>query len=671
MGKALLVQLSDIHVKSSSDPILRRADAIAAAVQDLDLSLSAAVIVVTGDVAFSGLEAQYDAAWDFLLKVCERLQKRLATGADDKTVPTSIVAIPGNHDCDHSILGKVRALLIDSIIANPSEANDESVVSTCLEVQKAFFDYLDIFGDEIDEAEHFDRLAYRYVINVGNEQLVFLCFNTAWISQKHESQGKILLPERVLPSARPKGDVIVSLYHHPTNWMPPVVARSTRESLEAVSDMLMTGHEHVSTVRTQQYSSQQGNTVVEGGVLQETGVPDTSTFNAFVIDLTERKQKAVRLEWDGSRYIPAGLIDSTGNDIDLEWGDLPTARIRDRSSVRLGAEMFERLGDLGIPIHHKNRGVVGLSDVFVYPDIQAVTSSPETSVKVVRGHAIPTLLQDAPRLLIIGDGKSGKTSLAKSAYLELYNSGYVPLFINGDQSPMLGDRFLGYITHIFKQQYDEEGVATYMQLDRSNRVIIVDDYEKLSIPTRKQERFLEEIGRFAGRILLFANSLQQTANELVVPGGRAELKAAFAKYQILPMNRSRRDEIIEKWMILDEDLVADVAAFAHQRDELVRVLNVLTANGRLPRYPEYILTVLNGASITTAMNTQVGTFGAYYEIMIRGTLGRSRPPQEFNKAVAYLSDLAYHLFDSSKRVIDSSEFSSFHRDYETRHALRI
>ncbi len=64
--KLLLVHLSDIHIKGDADPVLARANLIADAVQNLDYALDAAVIVVSGDLAFAGSTKQYDVAWQFL-----------------------------------------------------------------------------------------------------------------------------------------------------------------------------------------------------------------------------------------------------------------------------------------------------------------------------------------------------------------------------------------------------------------------------------------------------------------------------------------------------------------------------------------------------------------------------------------------------------------------------
>lgn len=56
---AVILHLSDIHIKSSHDPILKRANNIAVCTFSSLPSASSVFIVVSGDIAFSGRADQY------------------------------------------------------------------------------------------------------------------------------------------------------------------------------------------------------------------------------------------------------------------------------------------------------------------------------------------------------------------------------------------------------------------------------------------------------------------------------------------------------------------------------------------------------------------------------------------------------------------------------------
>jgi metallophosphoesterase superfamily enzyme len=102
MAKILLLQVSDIHLKGEEDPILQRAGAIVDAVKNLDYRLDAAIIVMSGDLAYSGEETQYWSGWSFLEEIRSKLSESLQKNPGSNPIPVQIVAIPGNHDCDFS-----------------------------------------------------------------------------------------------------------------------------------------------------------------------------------------------------------------------------------------------------------------------------------------------------------------------------------------------------------------------------------------------------------------------------------------------------------------------------------------------------------------------------------------------------------------------------------------
>lgn len=63
---ALVLHLSDIHIKTSTDPILKRGKDIAASTFSSLPSASHVFIVVSGDIAYSGVKDEYNLAADFL-----------------------------------------------------------------------------------------------------------------------------------------------------------------------------------------------------------------------------------------------------------------------------------------------------------------------------------------------------------------------------------------------------------------------------------------------------------------------------------------------------------------------------------------------------------------------------------------------------------------------------
>lgn len=75
--KTLLLHLSDIHIKTENDFILKRGESIAATTFIHLPEVEAVFIILSGDIAWSGSEAQYNLATNFLqdIRNCLRQEK--------------------------------------------------------------------------------------------------------------------------------------------------------------------------------------------------------------------------------------------------------------------------------------------------------------------------------------------------------------------------------------------------------------------------------------------------------------------------------------------------------------------------------------------------------------------------------------------------------------------
>src|SRR6267378_3389302 len=100
--RLLIAHLSDLHLREEANPILSRIDKLVQAIQSVEAQPDFCVIATSGDIAFSGTEAQYRVAVELLSAARERLERRYAG------VPVRSAMVPGNHDCDYSRSGKPR-----------------------------------------------------------------------------------------------------------------------------------------------------------------------------------------------------------------------------------------------------------------------------------------------------------------------------------------------------------------------------------------------------------------------------------------------------------------------------------------------------------------------------------------------------------------------------------
>ena len=81
--------------KSGRDPVLTRVREIKEAFHSTCPNATAAVILISGDIAFSGEQQQYESARLFVNELRDQLKSLPSV-----TEAVDFVVIPGNHDCD-------------------------------------------------------------------------------------------------------------------------------------------------------------------------------------------------------------------------------------------------------------------------------------------------------------------------------------------------------------------------------------------------------------------------------------------------------------------------------------------------------------------------------------------------------------------------------------------
>ena len=70
-----IVQLSDIHIAATNDPVIPRGERIVAAIRPLLQEVQGLVFALTGDVAYSGCDEEYEIAFTFLSGLKDSIRK--------------------------------------------------------------------------------------------------------------------------------------------------------------------------------------------------------------------------------------------------------------------------------------------------------------------------------------------------------------------------------------------------------------------------------------------------------------------------------------------------------------------------------------------------------------------------------------------------------------------
>jgi len=293
--KIAFLHLSDIHFENESDWVRDKADAVAGAALSSVFSevLDGFFIIVSGDIANKGAVSQYEIATDFLKQIKNIINR-------EKKIPVHLIFVPGNHDCDLSKPEdlELRLLSIEKTLNEPEKSvRGNQIYSECLKVQQNFFDFARAMEPDLGYPDT-PEVFYRLDVAVGEQLLVFNCFNTAWLTQLHEKQGSLIMPRQLFPEceeAKIENAVSISIYHHPENWFSPNNASDFKRLLLNCSDIVISGHEHERNISLQtNLETKESLQVHRAGALQDRDNPKTSNFNVLLIDMRISSRKRVR-----------------------------------------------------------------------------------------------------------------------------------------------------------------------------------------------------------------------------------------------------------------------------------------------------------------------------------------------------------------------------------------
>ena len=640
---AVVLHLSDIHIKTPKDPILGRGKDIASCVFTALPSASHVFIVVSGDVAYSGEASQYSLAIPFFNEIRGAIQRETAC-------PVSFVMTPGNHDCDFKKNTGTRKILVANLEGQSTPEIDDSVLETCTAIQSDFFDFRAAIENRENTLD--DRLWRVSRFEVEHKALEFDCLNISWMSKIHEEPGRLYFPvDRYEGKIRDDADLRLVVLHHPLNWFNQNVYRQFRTFVRKTADIVITGHEHQGNVGIVSEAETDSSAFVEGCVLQGQLDLSDSSFNVVVIDLADGQFSSTRYNWDGTRYIP------TEEGSWSDYHDLPAKRV---NPFVIEKSFQGLLDDPGAYFKHPGRADIGLPDIFVYPDLRKVGNGEDRKRAFVSASRLLAPEVTADGVLVEGDEKSGRTSLLYQIYREYHDRGFVPLLIKGKELRKVTDAELdALIIRNVEEQYGKPHIAAFEQLSRTQKFLLLDDFDDSPMKASDARAgLLCGLRKRFGHLVVTVGDMFEMREMLDGDASRALI--ALEHYQLQPFGHVLRAQVIDRWLSLGADGTVDDATFMARRDQAEKLMNVVMNKSVIPATPLYLLTLLQSIDAGRSGDFKDSALGYYYQFLLTEAFQNSGvKPDKLTEVFEYASHLAreYHL--QNKRELSESELRDF------------
>lgn len=634
-----IAHFSDIHIHNELDPILARYDSIGAAIASTLASSEALVIIVTGDIAFSGGAGQYELALTFFKRIEQRIRR-------DFSHPIKWVLVPGNHDCDFSQPQDLRNLVLKQIAENPEKHLSSQLVDTCIRVQDNFFAFLQELTEHAVEPS--SRLRFSEAIEISGVNIVFDCLNMAWVSQL--SEDKVTFPADIIPTSRDIESCVVTVLHHPFNWLHPSAYREFRRRVRGNSDFVFSGHEHQWNV-LETDGRESGRCVqFEGDVLQDDR-SDASGFTIVALDVREQRYRTQSYQWSGANYARQELG---------SWAEFRRFELVSPSGAWVISKAFGKdLSDLGVALRVGGRADIALEDLFVFPDLEA---SPEDGdeATTVQGDALIQAAVSKHGFVLQGDERSGRTSLLKHLYRRMFERNIVPLLVPAHRlTRATDDEIESLLDRLVEQQYGRSA-DQYLQLPLSERALLVDDFDE--VPIRSEKARQQLLSRLRSRCGILVLSVSDVFDATYLSDER-DTKSSYEdlpKYRVLPFGHLSRAKLIRRWVTLDADEFLSSEDRIRRFDEAVKYVNFVMQWNVVPCYPIYLLTLLQAQKTTSPDSFKDSGLGYYYQFLISDAmLGAGVAREKLTDVMQYCTQLAWWFNELGRSYSSMDELERF------------
>ena len=656
---ALVLHLSDIHIKTAKDPILNRSQEIAASVTPSLPGATHVFIVVSGDIAFSGTASEYDLAKHFLEEIRQSIAKETAH-------PISFVITPGNHDCDFQRADLSRKFIVDGLEKEEAPSVDSSVIGVCTGIQDSFFSFRDsLEGNPVAED---DKLWRTSRFDVEGKKLEFDCLNVSWMSRIKEEPGRLYFPvERYEKQLSSEADVRIVVLHHPLNWFSQSIYRPFRTFVRKLANIIISGHEHHGNVGVVSDAETEASAFVEGCVLQsERGLSD-SAFNLVAINLDAGQFSSTRYVWNKTHY-------STSEEGSWsDYHDLPAKRV---NPFAIQSAFQEILEDPGAYIKHPGRANVALSDIYVYPDIQLVGNGDARRRVYISSAKFLVPEATAEGVLLEGDEKAGCTSLLYQLYRQYHDRGFVPVLIKGkDLKKATAPEIDALIRHAIEYQYGKGQVELFLQLSRAQKLLLLDDFDESPMKAgNARANILCLLRERFGHLVVTVGDMFEMREMLDGDASRALM--ALEHYKLQPFGYVLRSQLITRWLTLGADGSLDEATLIARKDQAEKLMQFVMQKSLIPAVPLYLLTLLQSLEAGRSGDFKESALGHYYQYLLTEAFQNSGvKPEKLTEFFQYSAHLAWEFHLQDKRELSKVELREFNArftkkwhsvDFETR-----
>ena len=311
---------------------------------------------------------------------------------------------------------------------------------------------------------------------------------------------------------------------------------------------------------------------------------------------------------------------------------------------------------------HHNKERVSLEEIFVPPQLKCFDDTREYDDNIISYDDLEKNIFDYANIVIVGKGRSGKTTLCKRLFLSLRELGKIPVYIN-DKTKELKGSIEKKIEEGFNAQY--QNIENIDFKDIIPEIIpIIDDF--YYVKTGKQEKIINALEAYPFSILIVDDIYNLNINNKY-------LLKKYRHFEIQEFLPTFRQKLIKKWGDLTDDQSNNNYQKLDERTELVKdTLGKIIGNGIIPSYPFFILSILISYELWQPLDENITSQGYCYQVLIYAALRKANITNEdIDTYLNFLTVIAHHLFIQNKKELSPEEVNLFIEEYTKTYNLPI
>ena len=627
--KLFILHLSDIHFEKESDYEESNICGIVNALK-LDKSIEAILVIVSGDITFSGYKRQYSTGWKFFKALRDKIRERYDVGSIEFAV------VPGNHDLNYLKGSNTHDQIKEWLDADSLKEHIEEECSK----MASFYYYAGVLQCFTDK----QSLVYVKELKYEDKIIRLNLINTAAFSSLDEDQGLHYLPQKDLDilAEQSKSDFVFTIMHHPHHWFCWRMKKDLEKIIYEQSDAVFVGHEHFSS----EMAISSGNAYVSiyaGGELSNKGDWSNSEFYGAILDTDSRRLEVARFTWDikNSIYIKRDENNSV----------LSRNRIN-RNGISPKKEYIQELMQ-----DTKYMICSDISDYYVFPLMEEVTiTDRRIGREITDVDKFLQEIEEKKRIHILGRNDTGKTVLAKQLYKILSESKYV-IYIQANE--VKAGRYEKIVKNIFEDAYsgDYAEYEKYKQAPKSEKAVIVDDIDE--VDSTLYESFIKYLdNEFEIIIQTSKKSVELDIKERIK---QSALLEPYTMYRISPFYADKRKELVGNIVkiLINQDKEAQSRIVAMLCDALSKQKNLFNLD------PDFIVqfTKYYCSNIGETIQNDGSIFSKVFEANIVSLLKPNAVRISVDKILIILDKIAYRMHINKTHPMSQDDICDVIRQY--------